>query len=78
LAFLRPSLEEFGEWDEVSSIVRETMQRSTGATQQRQAYKRAGRWEDVDLVVRRQRQREGWGKDVCVPVKSNFGCHWIR
>jgi len=29
------------------------MQRSTGATQQRQAYKRAGRWEDVvDLVVR--------------------------
>ena len=53
LAFVRPSLEEFGEWDEVSSIVRETMQRGTGATRQREAYKRAGRWEDVvDLVVR--------------------------
>jgi len=51
-----------------------TMQRGTGATRQRQAYKRAGRWEDVvDLVVRRQRQeqREGSrGKGVCVPVNQ--------
>lgn len=52
LAFVRPSLEEYGEWDEVSSIVGETMQQGNGATRQRQAYKRAGRLEDVvDLVV---------------------------
>lgn len=52
LAFVRPSLEEYGEWDEVSSIVRETMQRGNGATRQREAYKRAGRLEDVvDLIV---------------------------
>lgn len=52
LAFVRPSLEEYGEWDEVAAIVRETMQRGTGATRQREAYKRAGRFEDVvDLIV---------------------------
>lgn len=52
LAFVRPSLEEYGDWDEVSSIVRETMQRGIGATRQREAYKRAGRLEDVvDLIV---------------------------
>lgn len=52
LAFVRPSLEEYGEWDEVSSIVRETMQQGNGATRQREAYKRAGRLEDVvDLIV---------------------------
>jgi len=60
LAFLRPSLEEFGEWDEVSSIVRNNAARyrcNSGVKR----YKRAGRWEDVvDLVVRRrQEQREG-------------------
>ena len=52
LAFVRPSLEEYGDWDEVSSIVHETMQRGIGATRQREAYKRAGRLEDVvDLIV---------------------------
>lgn len=53
LSFLRPALEEYGEWDEVSFLVRETMQRGTGATRQREAYKRTGRLEDVvDLIVR--------------------------
>ncbi|HEY9602183.1 MAG TPA: carboxylate-amine ligase [Allocoleopsis sp.] len=52
LSFVRPSLEDAGEWDEISSIVYETMQRGTGATRQREAYKRAGRLEDVvDLIV---------------------------
>ncbi|MBW4576029.1 MAG: carboxylate-amine ligase [Aphanothece sp. CMT-3BRIN-NPC111] len=52
LTFVRPALEEYGEWEEVSSIVRETMQHGTGATRQRQAYKRTGRLEDVvDLIV---------------------------
>jgi len=52
LTFLRPALEDAGEWDEISSIVHETMQRGTGATRQRKAYKRAGRMEDVvDLII---------------------------
>ena len=52
LSFLRPSLEEHGEWDEISALVRETTGRGTGATRQREAYARRGRLEDVvDLVV---------------------------
>ncbi|HVF87584.1 MAG TPA: carboxylate-amine ligase [Pyrinomonadaceae bacterium] len=52
LAFLRPALEEHGEWDEVSSLVRETIERGTGATRQRGAFARSGRLEDVvDLIL---------------------------
>ncbi|WP_041779987.1 hypothetical protein [Allocoleopsis franciscana] len=52
LTFVRPALEEYGEWEEVSSLVRETMQRGTGATRQREVYKRTGRLEDVvDLIL---------------------------
>jgi carboxylate-amine ligase len=52
LSFVRPVLEEYGEWEEVSSLVRETMQRGTGATRQREVYKRSGRLEDVvDFIV---------------------------
>ena len=49
---LRPSLEELGEWEEVSSLVSETLGRGTGSQRQREAYARAGRLEDVvDLIV---------------------------
>jgi carboxylate-amine ligase len=52
LALVRPALEESGEWDEISALVRETLRRGTGATRQRAAYARAGRLEDVvDLIV---------------------------
>ncbi len=52
LSFLRPALEEQGEWDEVAGIVRETLERGNGATRQRQAYTRAGSLEDVvDLII---------------------------
>jgi carboxylate-amine ligase len=52
LAFVRPALEESGDWDEISALVRETVRRGTGATRQRAAYARAGRLEDVvDLIV---------------------------
>ena len=52
LAFVRPALEEHGEWDEVSTLTRETLARGTGATRQRQAHARAGRLEDVvDLIL---------------------------
>ncbi len=52
LAFTRPALEEHGDWQEVSSLVRETMERGNGARHQRAAYERAGRLEDVvDILV---------------------------
>ncbi len=52
LRFVRPSLEEFGEWGEVSSLVHHTLHHGTGASRQRAAHRRAERWEDVvDLLV---------------------------
>jgi carboxylate-amine ligase len=53
LAFLRSSLEESGEWDEVSSLARETMARGNGAARQRAVYARTGRFEEVvDLILK--------------------------
>ncbi len=52
LTFVRPSLEEYGDWDEISSLVGQTMQQGNGATRQREVYKRTGHLEDVvDLIV---------------------------
>jgi len=52
LKFLRPSLESLGEWDEVRSLVAQTLSRGNGARRQRVAFERAGRFEDVvDLIV---------------------------
>jgi carboxylate-amine ligase len=52
LSFLRSSLEEHGEWDEVSALARQVIARGNGAKRQRQAYERAGRLEDViDMIV---------------------------
>ena len=47
LAFTRPGLEDFGDWDEVSSLVEESLQHGNGAQRQRRAYERDGRLEDV-------------------------------
>ena len=53
LEFVRPAIEEFGEWDEVYAIARETMQQGNGAAWQREVYKRTGSLEDVvNFVVR--------------------------
>ncbi len=52
LQFVRPSLEEHDEWDEISGLVGETIGRGTGAARQREAYARRGHFEDVvDLVI---------------------------
>jgi len=52
LTFLRPSLEEQGAWDEVSSLVRGVLAGGTGAARQRAAYERRGSLEEVvDLIV---------------------------
>ena len=52
LAFARPELEEEGDWDEVSALVKETLKRGNGAHRQREAYAQASHFEDVvDRVV---------------------------
>lgn len=52
LAFARPALEEQGDYEEVSSLVGETLERGNGARHQREAYERTGRLEGVvDLLV---------------------------
>jgi carboxylate-amine ligase len=52
LAFVRPALEEGGDWEEVSTLVRDTLERGNGASRQRRAYERAGRLEDVvDMLI---------------------------
>jgi glutamate---cysteine ligase / carboxylate-amine ligase len=47
LTFARPALEEHGDWEEVSTLISETLERGNGARRQRRTYKRAGRLEDV-------------------------------
>lgn len=52
LSLVRPALEQEGDWEEISSLVGETLRGGTGAMRQRQAYQQAGRMEDVvDLIV---------------------------
>jgi glutamate---cysteine ligase / carboxylate-amine ligase len=52
LAFVRPTLESLGEWDEVSTLVRQIVARGNGAARQRRAFEKAGRFEDVvDLIL---------------------------
>ena len=52
LDFARSALEETGDWDEVSGLVRETLERGNGATRQRAAYRRTGSLEAVvDMLV---------------------------
>jgi carboxylate-amine ligase len=47
LAFARPALEEHGDYEEVSSLVYETLEGGNGASRQRRAYEQKGRLEDV-------------------------------
>ena len=52
LAFTRPALEEHGDWEEVSSLVSETLEKGNGARRQRRTYERTGRLEDVvDILI---------------------------
>lgn len=52
LEFLRPALDESGDWQRVHSLVAGVVEGGTGATRQRQAYERRRRLEDVvDLVI---------------------------
>ena len=52
LDFTRPALEESDDWEEVSSLINETLQHGNGASRQRRAYGQSGRLEDVvDALV---------------------------
>jgi carboxylate-amine ligase len=52
LTFVRPALEESGEWDEVRSLVDQTFANGNGARRQRTVFERTGRFEDVvDQIV---------------------------
>lgn len=41
LAYVRPALDEYDEWDDVSSLVRTVLEQGTGAMRQREAYIRS-------------------------------------
>ncbi|MBA3344736.1 MAG: carboxylate-amine ligase [Gemmatimonadales bacterium] len=47
MGHLRPALEAAEEWDEISALVGQVLERGTGASRQREAYRRASRLEDV-------------------------------
>jgi carboxylate-amine ligase len=47
LSFVRGALEAHGDWEEVSTLVHETMKRGTGAERQRAIYQRTGSLEEV-------------------------------
>lgn len=52
LDFTRPALEAFGDWEEVSSITRETLRRGNGAARQRGIFRKTGCLQPVvDLMV---------------------------
>jgi carboxylate-amine ligase len=52
LAFVRPALEEAGDWEEVSTLVRDALEHGNGARRQRRAYERGGKLEDVvDMLI---------------------------
>lgn len=52
LAYLRPALEDRGDWDEVAALVEQALRRGTSAHRQRRAFARSQRLADVtDLLV---------------------------
>lgn len=52
LNYLRPALEETGDWETVSALVQETLQRGNGAMRQHEAYRQRERWADVvDYII---------------------------
>lgn len=65
LSFTRPALEEDGDWEEVSALVRETLEHGNGANRQRRTYERTGRLEDVvDMLIEETAQRIRLGGEL--------------
>jgi len=62
LDFIGPALDEFGERDEVGTLVEATLRDGTGAARQRRSFARAGRGEDVvDYIVEQTAAQGGPG-----------------
>jgi carboxylate-amine ligase len=60
LSFARPSLEDGGDWEEVSTLVHETLEHGNGANRQRRAYEKTGRLGDVvDMLITTTRSARG-------------------
>jgi carboxylate-amine ligase len=60
LSFARPSLEDGGDWEEVSTLVHETLEHGNGANRQRRAYEKTGRLGDVvDMLIEETTQGTG-------------------
>ncbi len=58
LAWVRPALEEVGDWDEVSGLVAETLQHGNGAMRQRAVFAKTNRMESVvDYIL----EETAWG-----------------
>jgi glutamate---cysteine ligase / carboxylate-amine ligase len=52
LVYVRPALENYGEWDEVAALARGTVERGSAARRQREIFARNQRLEDVvDFVI---------------------------
>ncbi|MGH8934430.1 MAG: acyl carrier protein [Egibacteraceae bacterium] len=52
LTYLRPTLEDTGDWDEVAALAEQTLRRGNSARRQRQTFARSQRLQDVvDLLV---------------------------
>lgn len=60
LAFVRPALEEYGEWEEVNRLVKAVFRGGTGAARQRKAYAKSENLQDVvDLLVAETAKEQG-------------------
>jgi carboxylate-amine ligase len=73
LDFIGPALDEFGERDEVATLVEATLRDGTGAARQRKSFAQAGRGEDVvDYIVEQTSQDPRVaGEDSYLPDDSS-------
>jgi glutamate---cysteine ligase / carboxylate-amine ligase len=58
LYFVRPALEMYGDWEEISSLVHATMSRGSGADRQRVVYQHTGSLEEVVSYLIAETARE--------------------
>lgn len=69
MAFVRPALEDWGEWQEVSASVRKTLRQGNGATRQRRVFEQQGALTDVVDYLIEETGRGCGGSPTEVAVK---------
>jgi carboxylate-amine ligase len=53
LTYIRPALEELGDWEEISSLVQKSLTDGNAAQRQTQVYQKTGNWNDVvDYMIK--------------------------